>query len=320
MIIEKPGLLSTIQDLGRNGYKRYGVITSGAMDQIAHRIANMLVLNGEKEETVEMTMIGPEIRFQEDAIIAITGGNLSPSINGHDVKMYRPITVRDGDVLSFGRAVSGIRSYLAVHGGFSIERVMQSGSTYLKAGIGGYKGRALKKGDELRLKKRISLEQWKKTIKWSAESFNHPQNGLSKKTIRVIPGPQYEDFTTASQQAFAENEFTVTQESDRMGYRLEGESLILKEPTEFISEAVTFGTIQVPADGKPIILMADSQTLGGYAKLAQAASVDRSAIAQAKPGDRLTFEIIGLKDAQSLLLEQERELQMVKRGIWMKWS
>ncbi len=159
MIIEKPGLLSTIQDLGRNGYKRYGVITSGAMDQLAHRIANMLVLNGEKEETVEMTMIGPEIRFQEDAVIAITGGNLSPSINGHDVKMYRPITVRDGDVLSFGRAVSGIRSYLAVHGGFSIERVMQSGSTYLKAGIGGYKGRALKKGDELRLKKRISLEQ-----------------------------------------------------------------------------------------------------------------------------------------------------------------
>ncbi|WP_455675753.1 5-oxoprolinase subunit C family protein [Pradoshia sp.] len=317
MIIEKPGLLSTIQDLGRKGYKRYGVISSGAMDQIAHRIANMLVLNEEDDETIEITMTGPEIRFQEDAVIAITGGDLSPSVNGQAVTMYRPLIMKEGDVLSFGRTVQGIRAYLAVHGGFSIEQVMHSASTYLRAGIGGYKGRALKKGDELPLKRKIAMEEWELPINWSAESFMSVQNGLAK-TIRVIRGAHYNEFTEDSQRVFAENEFTVTPESDRMGYRLEGESLNLKEKTEFISEAVSFGTIQVPADGKPIILMADSQTLGGYAKLAQVASVDRSALAQAKPGDRLKFDIIGLMEAQRLLLEQEQELQILKRGIWMK--
>ena len=319
MIIEKPGLLSTIQDLGRHGYKRYGIITSGAMDQIAHRLANMLVLNPEDCETIEITMTGPVIRFQEDAVISITGAHLSPAINGHTVKMHRPLFVREGDVLSFGRAVYGIRSYLAVHGGFSIEQVMDSGSTYLKAGIGGYKGRALKKGDRLSLKKKISAQKWNKRFKWSTEAFYRAQCG-SGETVRVIPGLQYDAFTEESHRLFVEKEFLVTPESDRMGYRLEGERLSLKEQTELISEGVSFGTIQVPADGQPIILMADSQTLGGYAKIAQVASVDYSMIAQAKPGDRLNFKMISLKEAQRLLLEQEQKLRILKRGIRLKLS
>ena len=314
MIIKKPGLLSTIQDLGRTGYKRYGIISSGSMDQIAHRIANMLVLNEEDVEAIEITMKGPVIQFQNDTVIAITGGQLAPAINEERVEMYRPVLVREGDVLSFGRAKEGIRSYVAVHGGFSVNRVMQSASTYLRAGIGGYKGRALKKGDVLPLKKTISIEEWDKPIKWSAKRFSHSQDMMSK-TIRVIKGLQYDAFTESSQRSFEEKEYTVMPESDRMGYRLDGETLSLKEQREFISEAVSFGTIQVPADGQPIILMADSQTLGGYAKLAQAATVDRSILAQLKPGDRLTFKVIGLNEAQRLLIEQEQELQILKRAI-----
>ena len=314
MIIKKPGLLSTIQDLGRTGYKRYGIISSGSMDQIAHRIANMLVLNEEDVEAIEITMKGPVIQFQNDAVIAITGGQLSPAINEEKVEMYRPVLVREGDVLSFGRAKGGIRSYLAVHGGFSVERVMQSSSTYLRAGIGGYKGRALQKGDVLPLKKTISIEEWDKPIKWSAKRFSHSQDRMPK-TIRVIKGLQYDAFTEDSQRSFEEKEYTVMPDSDRMGYRLDGENLSLKEQREFISEAVSFGTIQVPADGQPIILMADSQTLGGYAKLAQTATVDRSILAQLKPGERLTFKVIGLNEAQRLLIEQEQELQILKRAI-----
>ena len=314
MIIKKPGLLSTIQDLGRTGYKRYGIISSGSMDQIAHRIANMLVLNEEDVEAIEITMKGPVIQFQNDAVIAITGGQLAPAINEEKVEMYRPVLVREGDVLSFGRAKEGIRSYVAVHGGFSVNRVMQSASTYLRAGIGGYKGRALKKGDVLPLKKTISIEEWDKPIKWSAKRFSHSQDRMPK-TIRVIKGLQYDAFTEDSQRSFEEKEYTVMPDSDRMGYRLDGENLSLKEQREFISEAVSFGTIQVPADGQPIILMADSQTLGGYAKLAQTATVDRSILAQLKPGERLTFKVIGLNEAQRLLIEQEQELQILKRAI-----
>ena len=314
MMIEKPGLLSTIQDLGRKGYKRYGIISSGSMDQIAHRIANMLVLNEEDVEAIEITMTGPVIQFQNDAMIAITGGQLSPAINEEKIEMYRPVLVKAGDVLSFGRAKEGIRSYLAVHGGFSVDRVMQSASTYLRAGIGGYKGRALKKGDVLPLKKTISIDEWDKPIKWSAKRFSHSQD-MMPKTIRVIKGLQYDAFTEDSQLSFEEKEYTVMPESDRMGYRLDGENLSLKEQREFISEAVSFGTIQVPADGQPIILLADSQTLGGYAKLAQAATVDRSILAQSKPGDRLKFKMIGLNEAQRLLIEQEQELQILKRAI-----
>ena len=314
MIIEKPGLLSTIQDLGRKGYKRYGIISSGSMDQIAHRIANMLVLNDEDDEAMEITMTGPVIQFQNDTMIAITGGHLSPAINEEKVEMYRPILVRAGDILSFGGAKEGIRSYLAVHGGFSVDRVMQSASTYLRAGIGGYKGRALKKGDVLPLKKPISIDEWDKPIKWSAKRFSHSQDNVQK-TIRVIKGLQYDAFTERSQLSFEEMEYTVTPESDRMGYRLDGAKLSLKEQKEFVSEAVSFGTIQVPADGQPIILLADSQTLGGYAKLAQTATVDRSILAQSKPGDRLKFKVIGLNEAQRLLIEQEQELQILKRAI-----
>ena len=228
--------------------------------------------------------------------------------------MYRPVLVREGDVLSFGRAKEGIRSYLAVHGGFSVDRVMQSASTYLRAGIGGYKGRALKKGDVLPLKKPISIDEWDKPIKWSAKRFSHSQDNVQK-TIRVIKGLQYDAFTESSQLSFEEKEYTVTPESDRMGYRLDGAKLSLKEQKEFVSEAVSFGTIQVPADGQPIILLADSQTLGGYAKLAQTATVDRSILAQLKPGERLTFKVIGLNEAQRLLIEQEQELQILKRAI-----
>lgn len=318
MIIEKPGLLTTIQDLGRTGYKQYGIIASGAMDQTAHRIANMLVLNPEETETVEITMGGPVIRFQEKAVIAMTGGHFSPAVNGQPVKMYRPLLVDDGDVLSFGHPKNGLRCYLAVHGGFSIENVMHSKSTYLRAGIGGYKGRALEKGDEIQLKAAKPI-RWTGPMKWSAESFRLHDGG-TRKNVRVLPGLDYDAFTEESRAALIKKEFIVKPESDRMGYRLEGERLSLKKQTEFISEAVSFGTIQVPADGQPIILMADSQTLGGYAKIAQVATVDQAVVAQAKPGDRLTFEMISLKEAQRLLLEQERELKILKRAIQMKYS
>ncbi len=317
LIIEKPGLLTSIQDLGRCGFKKYGIITGGAMDPVSYRMANLLVQNEENEPTIEMTLYGPTIRFLENTIIALCGGNLSPSLNGRPMQMACPIHIQKGDVLTFGQPKTGCRAYLAIRGGIKIQKVMGSYSTYLRAQIGGFKGRSLQKGDQLEY---VPVNQESDVIStnWFASGM-HIESSEAKK-VRVLKGRHFEEFTKRSIDTFSKESYTISPQSDRMGYRLDGTLLELSESKEIISEAVTFGTIQVPANGKPIILMADSQTIGGYPKIAEVISADLPVVAQAKPGDSLQFEFVTLDEAQRLYLDQEKEMKIIKRGIEMKFK
>ncbi|WP_082233294.1 biotin-dependent carboxyltransferase family protein [Halobacillus massiliensis] len=317
----KDGLLTSIQDLGRTGYQKYGVISSGSMDTYAHRIANILIGNEEKAATIEITLLGPEIKFEEDALISLCGGDLSPQINGKNIRMWKPIYIEKGATLKFGKPRSGCRAYLAIAGGLDIPEVMESQSTYLRAELGGFKGRALSSGDEILFQSSLSKEQ-KQFVegkgftesKWMVSSSMIPDYS-PRPVVSIIEGPQFDWFDEISQKSLFTEPFKVSSQSDRMGYRLNGPSLSLEEKKELISEAVAFGSIQVPADGNPIILLADRQTTGGYPKIGQAASVDLPAITQVKPGEQISFKKITLEEAQLALIKQENDIELLKRSI-----
>lgn len=316
-----PGLLTSIQDLGRYGYQKYGVIVSGGMDTYALRLANLLVGNEEGEATLEMTLMGPSLLLEADLLLAITGGDLSPTINGESVPQGRPVLVRKGSVLKFGALKSGCRSYLAVRGGYDIPEIMGSKSTYLRAKIGGYQGRALLQGDILPVRCSSPLplaESLEKTM--GSRSFAFPSWYVGKSyvsetsqeyKVRVIPNSQFPLFSPDSRKQLFQQPFQVTTQSDRMGYRLSGASLQLTEPLEMVSEAVALGTIQVPPDGNPIILLADRQTVGGYPKIAQVAGADISTVAQIKPGSRIRFVEISLAEAERLYAAREADIQRI---------
>ncbi len=317
LTILKPGLLTTVQDLGRYGYQKYGIVVSGAMDRLAHRLANMLVLNEETAPTIEITLSGPSIQFERNAVIALCGGDLSPHINGNPVKLWTPLSIDEGDILDFGAAKSGCRTYLAIHGGFCIEAIFGSRSTYTCGQLGGYKGRPLRTGDQLRF--HVTDSALHQKIKHQKQNWHiSPQFFSSSPAIRIIKGKQFDLFIEESQADFFTKAFTLSNESDRMGYRLTGPSLRLKEKKELISEGVNYGSIQVPPSGAPIILLADRQTVGGYPKIAQIASIDFSVIAQKKPGDSIQFTNIQLEEAQHLLLQQEQNLCQLKQAIQLK--
>jgi len=326
----RPGLLTSIQDLGRNGYQKHGVIVSGGMDSYSLRIANLLVGNEESEAVLEITLTGPSLELGEDALLAITGGDLSPTIDGKPVPMWRPVYIKRGSVLKFGACKSGCRSYLAVAGGYSIPEVMGSKSTYLRAGIGGFQGRALQKGDVLRCNSpqgqsvRLMQQLARKTSSgafvstaWYFGRTHIPHHSRPTK-VRVMRGRQFEQFTGDSKNQFFHQLFQVTPQSDRMGYRLSGPALKLDQSLELISEAVTFGTIQVPPDGNPIILLADRQTVGGYPKIAQMAMVDVAIVAQIKPGETIGFQEISLAEAERLYIEREKEIDNLRTAIRLK--
>lgn len=326
----RPGLLTSIQDLGRYGFQKYGVITSGAMDVTSLRIANLLVGNEEGEAALEVTLMGTSLLFEEDLLIAITGGNLSATIDGEPIPLWRPVYVKKGSFLLFKACQSGCRAYVAVSGGFAVDVVMNSKSTYLRGIIGGYKGRALKEGDILQcnempqravelfqqLKNKVCSQQFT-TANWhvNPEAFIEIRKNA---VIRVIRGGEFERFTSSSQAQFFEQDFQITPMSDRMGYRISGQTLQLKESFELISEAVSHGTIQVPKDGNPIILLADRQTIGGYPKIAQVATVDLPLIAQLKPGEKLRFKEITLEEAEQLYLENEQKMEQLKAGLLLR--
>lgn len=326
----RPGLLTSVQDAGRYGFQKHGVIVSGVMDQLAHRLANLLVGNEEWAATLEMTLKGPTLDFQEDALISICGGDLSASVAGVSVPLWKPIFLRKGSVLDFGQCRTGTRAYLAIAGGWDVPLVMNSRSTYLRAGIGGHEGRALRTGDELqpgeltglggRIAKRLSIQS-------EGASFVASEWGVAKEMlptysseplIRVMRGNQYDWFTAESHNAFFSEPYRVTPQSDRMGYRLDGPKLELTEQIELISEAVAFGTVQVPAEGNPIVLLADRQTTGGYPKIAQIATVDLPLMAQTKPGDSIRFAEISREEAEWLWMQRESEIRQLKTGILLK--
>jgi len=327
VLVLKPGPLSSLQDLGRHGFQRFGVIVSGAMDEWAHRVANLLVGNTGDDATLEVTLMGPSLQFEQTALVAITGADLSPRIGDAALPLGRPILVRAGSQLDFGRRSHGCRAYLAVHGGFAVEPVMGSRSTYLRAGFGGFEGRALRKGDRLPIgagDARDVFPSLAHELEAGGGAFAAFRDGEgpvpphpcpASERIRFVAGQQWEAFTEEAHERFVRDAFRVSANSDRMGYRLEGTGLPLRAPLEMISEGVAFGTVQVPPDGNPIVLMADRQTAGGYPKIAAIASVDLPLVAQAVPQQEVRFERIGLEEAQRLYLQREQAIDRLRASV-----
>ncbi|TDL31762.1 biotin-dependent carboxyltransferase family protein [Jeotgalibacillus sp. S-D1] len=318
----EPGLLSTIQDEGRNGFQQYGVIASGVMDTFAYRIANILVGNEEREAVIEVTLTGPTLEFEKDGLIAICGADFSAQLDGEPCPTWRPVFVKQGTTLHMKFSKKGCRAVIAVGGGLDLPIVMNSKSTYLRAQIGGLNGRTLDKEDVIQnnplsqKSKQIILSLTKKvgksfTSRWSISKV-YLHEIYYGSSLRVMKGRQYDEFAPDSQQDFWEKPFKVSPQSDRMGFRLDGTELKRTVSEDLLSEAVAFGTIQVPADGQAIILLADRQTIGGYPKIGQVSSVDLPALVQKKPGETIHFKEISHEEAQCSLLKREQDIRELK--------
>lgn len=325
----RPGLLSTIQDMGRYGYQKYGVNVAGAMDTLAMRIGNILTGNLETEAVLEMTLTGPTLEFSSDSLIALTGADLAAVIDGIRVKLNRPIAVKAGAVLKFSSAQKGCRGYLAVAGGYNVPEVMNSKSTYLRGSLGGFQGRALKKGDLVDCGEpgEFATKLLQQLLQKGARSFRaaswfvspyYMEKDKFASPIRLTTGLQTKAYTESSLQALVSKPFKITTNSDRLGYRLEGVKIELKEPLEMISEIATFGTMQVPPDGNPIILMADHQSVAGYPKIGQVIGTDLPRVAQHKPFSFLQFVFVGIEEAEKLYLAQEKYLENLKIAVLSK--
>lgn len=316
--VVKPGLLSTFQDLGRFGHQHLGVPVGGAMDGRAHRLANLLAGNPEHEATLEITLVGPTLQFHSAGCIAISGAQLNPALNGQPVPNNRPLTVRPSDILSFGVRQSGLRAYLAWHGGYVLPPVLGSRSTALRSGMGGFYGRALRKGDSIQAGAALHSEQLDALQKqlWNLKVYLPAILGLMpRQSVRATRGPQTDLFTPQSVTGFFSSEFRISTDSERMGYRLFGPELNLENTVELLSEATSFGSVQVPPDGQPIVLMADRQTTGGYAKIAHVATVDLPLVAQAMPGEALRFTEISLSQAQQLDHQREEAFERLYQTL-----
>lgn len=299
--ILNPGLLSSLQDLGRFGYQASGFSPAGAADSDALMAANLLVGNEPGEAAVEMNLKGMEVVFGSDCVIALTGGNMSPCVNDEPVPMYRALCVKKDDRLTCGYASTGIRTYLAVNGGFDVPVVMGSRSTGLKFSVGGYQGRAFRSDDVLKLR--------------------HPQASLpgmerrtlpvpeypSEVTLRAVPGPQADKLGESAVQTFFSELYTVSNAIDRMGIRLDGRKIPSADGYDIISDGTGNGTVQISNDGTPIILLNDRQTTGGYAKLAAIISADLPATGQLRPGTHVRFEEISVVQAEKAARRRWKE-------------
>ncbi len=302
------GLLTTVQDLGRFTYQQQGVSPGGAMDSRSFRLANYLVGNRENEAGLEATLIGPTLRFTSPGVFAVTGGDLNPCVNGVPVGMYRAVQAKTGDILSFQGVKSGCRSYIAFAGGLDIKPVMGSRSTLLRGGIGGFEGRKLKTGDEIGF--RIPIQNLE-----DLESRQIPPEDFSQDTVtlRILPGPQEDRFTEEAMQTLLHESYTVTPQSDRMGCRLDGPKLEHTTDANIITDGIALGSIQVPGNGMPIIMLSERQSTGGYTKIANVITVDIPNLAQCKPGSKIRFRQVTLEEAHWLYHQQHAQLQKWKQ-------
>ena len=304
--IKEPGLLTTVQDLGRYGYQRFGVPVSGAMDTFSLKTGNLLLGNDEGAAGLEMTVLGPRVRFLAETWIAITGANLSPALDGEPIPRWTAVKVPADCDLSFQGASDGMRSYLAVAGGIDVPVIMGSRSTYVKAALGGLEGRALKAGDVLRV-----LEPGFEPVERGLpEHLSAPVYGHNHE-IRVVLGPQDRAFTADGTKTFLGSVYTVSIQSDRMGYRLEGPAIESADGPDIVSDGIPFGAVQIPGNGRPIILLADRGTTGGYAKIATVVSSDLGRLSQAMPGDTITFKNVTVEESHRLLREQVEVLSSI---------
>jgi biotin-dependent carboxylase-like uncharacterized protein len=308
----EPGILTTVQDSGRFGFSRFGVPPSGALDPFSFRAANLLASNQGNEACLEITLMGLRVKALDESVIAVTGGDMSPTLNGEPLEMWRAHLIVEGDVIAFHRVRSGCRAYLSLNEGFIVPEVMESRSTYLSGRFGGLEGRPLKKGDIL-YRRGSHLPLARIGLRFPEEWIPHFDREVN---LRVIPGPQDHHFTEKGFHTLTHSTYRVTPQSDRMGIRLEGPKIERKADVEesIISEGLLSGAIQVPGDGKPIIILTELVT-GGYTKIATIISTDLTRVAQLKPGDRVQFDPFSIEEAHRLLKEQEEHFQSFKNSI-----
>ena len=306
LIVLSPGLLTTVQDLGREGLGMLGVSASGAADSVSLRIGNRLLGNPESAAGLEMTLLGGTFWFSEDTQIAITGSDFGPTMDGQSAALNTVLKIKANQTLQFGPTKAGARCYLCVRGGIDVPQIFGSRSTHLLSGLGGLAGRALRKGDVLPIGDASSLS--------STQVFDDRWGQLlaPRKAIRVTQGPQWESFSTATQHAFLQQTYVVTEQANRMGIRLKGTQSELASTGEMITEGVSLGAIQITPGGQPIILFVEQQTTGGYPKIANVIAADLSSVGQLRPRDEIHFELVTMDAAIKLYREQQRLLASLK--------
>lgn len=309
ILIQEPGLFTTVQDEGRYGYQQFGVTPSGPMDARSFHIANLLVGNNLGEGALEMTFQGPTMKFEEANVVAVTGADMKPTLNGKPVPMYEAFVVEKDDVLKFQFSMNGSRGYVAFAGGLDIPLLMESKSTLASKGLGGVDGRKLQKEDHIGFtapKKELPHMESRKVAK--------PEFPNKEVVLRVIRGPQDDCFSEEEIRRFFWYGFKVTNEFDRMGCRLErSEPVKHLQDGNIISDGIACGSIQVPTNGQPIIMLADRQTVGGYTKIGTVISVDLSKLAQAKPGMDVRFVEVSLELAQDLYIRELEEMEQADK-------
>jgi antagonist of KipI len=301
--VQAPGLQTTVQDLGRNGFGPIGVSPSGAADAISLRLGNRLVANEESAAGLEMMLLGGTFVFPEGAILALTGSDFGAMLDDVRLEVGRSAEVRPGQTLRFGPTGSGARCYVCVHGGIAVKPFLGSASTHILSGLGGFEGRAVRKGDVLRIASTTEPFRKRAIAAQASEHLSH------REVLRVTPGPQADWFSESSLRSFYAGAYRVGEQSNRMGLRLDGTAITQLRAGAMITEGVSLGAIQVPAGGSPIILFVEQQTTGGYPKIANVISADLHRVGQLRPRDEIRFEPVTFDAARSLLIEQERLLE-----------
>jgi antagonist of KipI len=302
VLVESPGLLTTVQDLGRPGFGPLGISSSGAADAVALRLGNLLVGNEANSAALEMTLLGGTFVFPDGAVIAVTGADFGATVNDQPLEMWTQRTIEPGTKLKLGSTQNYARSYLAIAGGIDVPPFLGSASTHVVSGLGGFQGRALRKGDVLpvgRPPKRISPRRVSQVALFNLKP---------RKKLRVTDGPQSEQFSEEARQSFFRGLFRASEDSNRLGIHLEGPALSVSTAAEMITEGVTLGAVQITPSGQAIILGVEQQATGGYPKIANVIGADLHRLGQLRPRDEFRFERIPLAVARSLWIEQERLL------------
>ncbi len=321
--VRRGGLSTTIQDLGRFHTRHLGVAVGGAMDRVSHELANRLVGNQPNAATLEMTLSGDELEWTFDAVIAITGADMSPiaTLRGEAIERrvptHRPVRIPRGTTIRFQTARRGCRCYLAIAGGFNVPSVLGSRSTLIRAEFGGQHGRKLQQGDRLSVAEsdHVQLETPVAPSdiefpSWFVRPLDLPSGRNDAEcSVRIVTGSHHQHLSDESKQLFLNSPFVVSAASDRMGYRLTGAALTLNQSVEMQSEGTTVGTIQLPPDGHPIVLMSDSAPTGGYPRIAHVISADHAIMAQLRPGQKVRFGLVTLNDARMALWQQRQDLE-----------
>ncbi len=294
--ILKPGVQTTVQDIGRYGYSHFGISSSGAADLFSFRLGNIIVGNAEELAGIEMTLLGADFQFNSDAVIAITGSPFNLSLDRQEIPYNQSIHVKKNQILSVGITKGGARSYLLVKGGIKTENYLNSKTTHVMSGMGGFMGRPLKKGDMLEIDENRKI---------NITDISNNLDEIDTSIIRINKGLQSSYFSDSTWADFTSKMFTVSEVFSRMGIRLKGNPIHSSKGNEILTEGIPLGAIQVPGGGEPIISFVEHQTTGGYPKIANVISADLCKVGQLKPGDKFQFELISFEDAEILRLEQE---------------